>query len=471
MVGAKLSALSKEWSRSDAKQVLTCKTMRLIDFPHDEEFFERATEFDFMLELTKELGSVTRYGAEYATRYQKKSAVRHKQLLVASFTGLRELSIDVQSMVDFFGPVAELVMKWKDEGSKWKSTPTTRVHHDTNMTPCQTRWAPPAPPLNPTPSVTDRMLSSHFANLHTLELRSSATLYDLQTSHPENDGQGTLVLQGKWLNFSALKNVKYHGEEFPADFIRLFLRTCLAASISLNSWQCQSTHPDFAHHFASQRPEFHNTITTFSWKNMEPCPSVLATTQQLLMTQCKSLKTLSLVRTRRERDRQRFHEVFASGSVRTVELENLEYLDIEARFLIPTQGVTTAAECFTWLNLPRSIQTLSIDAITESESVYTKRYLISLLTALRGGHFPELKEVRCGFVSIQGSGIRVDPWKCFGNLPGKFLGARGITKIGVWLKEWEYDWEEVEDEEVEDTVASRIAARLAARHRPNAPRY
>jgi hypothetical protein len=462
VVGAKLLALSKKWARVDAKQQLTCKTMRLLDFPHHETFFENAIDIDFVLQITKNMAYTTLEAIQYDPHFDAKSAVRHKQLLVASFTGLRELSIDVQNMGDFFDHVAELVMKWKDEGMEWEDT-LTKGPQDTNVTRCRTRWGRLETALDPSPTTVEHTLTSHFANLRSLELRSSMTLYNLQETHPESDGQGTLVLQGSWPNFPALQNVNYHGRQFADEFIRLFFRTCLPKSISLNGWQCHTAHPDFAHHFAPKRSEFQNTVTSFLWKNMEPCSRVVAIILSLLMTQRTSLKSLSLVRCRRTEmsDVPRGLEIFGLGSVNTAAFEDLEYLDIDARFLIQTQGPHGDESC-TWLNLPHSIRTLSIDAITKSEIPYTKRYLQSLLQALQDGYFPQLKEVRCGFMGIKGSGVRVDPWKCLGNMAGKFLGARGAGRRGVWLKEWEYDYEEVEVEEPEDSVARRVAARRRA---------
>lgn len=105
--------------------------------------------------------------------------------------------------------------------------------------------------------------------------------------------------------------------------------------------------------------------------------------------------------------------------------------------------------------MPLSLQILSIDAITNMETPYFRTYIENLLRAVHAGSLPNLKRVRCGFISITG-GVKVQAWKVLANTPGVFMG------YGVLVTGWQYD--DVEDVEG-SIIANRVRARAVTRRR------
>jgi hypothetical protein len=296
-------------------------------------------------------------------------------------------------------------------------------------------------------------LRDHFSQLHTIELRTARTLFQSK----DGISQGTIVIHGSWLRLQTLETFKYHGHTLPEDIRTTFLEKCQPTGIALNAFACNGRHHLFTSALDSKREEFQNIITTFSWKNMSPCMGMTREVENLLLTQTKSLKSISLVRRRLLVDLLRSHENFVCGCLAFNNFTALEYLDIDSRFLVRTKKPNFES-LPGWVGLPTSLQTLSIDAITDREVPYFTTYLGHLLDVVQNGLLPNLKNVRCGFMGMR-NGKKVQGWKVLGNMPGQFLGS------GVWVTGWEYD-AEIEDKG--DTIAARVRVRAGRRRQRGA---
>jgi hypothetical protein len=135
---------------------------------------------------------------------------------------------------------------------------------------------------------------------------------------------------------------------------------------------------------------------------------------ELVQTQTKSLKRLSLVQEPLSADKRWDRNKLRGRQLEINQFTALEYLDIIPPVLVKTKQPIFESS-LEWLGLPTSLQTLSIYAIDYDEIPYVEIFLEYLLDAVKTGSLPNLKDVRCGFLRMQ------DGMKMLENMPGKFL--------------------------------------------------
>jgi hypothetical protein len=449
MISKNLRNLAREWNhakRSPKPRIrLAFKNLRLLEFPYDDNFFETATDAEYHDKIKTQLLSKSKDLPEAHALYIGMDALKHKAGIVATMRRLKMLAIDLSDKEEFFKHFLFTIISQRktEDWNEVSRVSLLSLRYAADLNQAQSIL----PPAAVTP---ERALGSHFSQLQLLELRCARSLF----LSKDGIAPGTMVIQGSWPLLPSLKTFKYHGHIMSKDIQSTFLGACVPRTVALNGFACNGRHHVFNLALDITREEFQNSVATFSWKNMEPCGAVIQHVPELLQTQTESLKTVSLVRRRLLVDVLRSHEKFSCGELTFRHLAVLEYLDIDSRFLIKTEQPKFEA-LLEWLGLPTSLQTLSIDAITDREVPYFEVYLEHLFDAVKGGILPDLKNVRCGFMGMK-HGKKVQGWKVLGNMPGKFLC------YGVWVTGWHYDDEE-EDEG--DTIAARVRARAGRRRR------